>query len=108
MADDEVDIRGRVRTALLTIIDALGQPARAAGSLHLRGETSDADTWLRFDDGSLRVPIGGRPVSGTLCVAGYRDLELREEPIDGERVRVVIEHAVIECLQLDPNFMFHV
>ena len=24
------------------------------------------------------------------------DLELREEPIDGERVRVVIEHAVIE------------
>lgn len=79
----EVDIRGRVRTVLLTIVDPLGQPVRAAGSLHLRGETADADAWLRFDDGSLRVPIGSRPVSGTLRVAGFRDLELRN--VDGDR-----------------------
>ena len=79
----EVDIRGRVRTVLLTIVDPLGQPVRGAGSLHLRGETADADTWLRFDDGSLHVPIGSRPVSGTLRVAGFRDLDLRD--VDGDR-----------------------
>lgn len=79
----EVDIRGRLRAVLLTLLDPLGQPVRAAGSLHLRGDTHGVDTWLRFDDGSLRVPIGSRPVSGTLRVAGFRDLEVRE--VDGDR-----------------------
>lgn len=32
------------------------------------------------------------------------DLELREEPIDDERVRVVIEHAVLEGSQMVPDY----
>jgi hypothetical protein len=77
----EVDVRGKVRIARLTLVDSAGEPVRAAALLVLRDAASVVT--LSGRGGQLLVPLVTAPLAGTLRVGGYRDAEL--SGIDGDR-----------------------
>lgn len=93
------DVRGRVRLAQITLLDAGGQPVREVGEFHTRVAAGYPLWPIETRHGVLRVPIGASKVSGTLRVPGYRDCELVD--LDGDRT-VTLAAPLVTRVRLTP------